>query len=104
MGAELRAAIYEKRVPAQVITEWYPYLTAHSRFFYRKVRQLERNMHTMQHLKFLNNTGQFNYYKHRRDWIEQYNTNLQRYVSNRRAISARRKKEEAREQRGMAQT
>lgn len=66
MGAELRAAIYEKRVPAQVITEWYPYLTAHSRFFYRKVRQLERNMHTMQHLKFLNNTGQFNYYKHRR--------------------------------------
>ncbi|KAK1444169.1 hypothetical protein BgAZ_100750 [Babesia gibsoni] len=36
MGAELRAAIYEKRVPAQTITEWYPYLTAHSRFFYRK--------------------------------------------------------------------
>ncbi|CDR97820.1 hypothetical protein BBBOND_0403080 [Babesia bigemina] len=54
MGAEMRAALYEKRVPAQTITEWYPYLTAHTRFFFRR------------QLKWMNDTGQFNYYKHRR--------------------------------------
>ncbi|GBE62113.1 50S ribosomal protein [Babesia ovata] len=77
MGAEMRAALYEKRVPAQTVTEWYPYLTAHTRFFFRR------------QLKWMNDTGQFNYYKHRRDWIEQYNSNL------------RRKIQEARDERGM---
>ncbi|AFZ80511.1 hypothetical protein BEWA_033660 [Theileria equi strain WA] len=66
MGVEMRNAIYDKRVPPQTITEWYPYLTAHTRFFYRK------------YLKWLNRTGKFDYYQHRRNWIDQYNTNLQR--------------------------
>ncbi|EDO05684.2 Ribosomal protein L22p/L17e family protein [Babesia bovis T2Bo] len=79
MGAEMRAAIYEKRVPTQTVVEWYPYLTAHSRFFFRK------------ELKWLDKTGQFNYYKHRREWIDRYNANM------------RRKTDEMRRERGIIQ-
>ncbi|KAK2197093.1 bifunctional Ribosomal protein L22-L17 superfamily/Ribosomal protein L22-L17 [Babesia duncani] len=68
MGAEMRNAINQKLVSPQIITEWYPYLTAHSRFYYRK------------YLKWLNDNGKFDYYRHRRNWIQQYATNLQGFV------------------------
>ncbi|UKJ87660.2 hypothetical protein MACJ_000098 [Theileria orientalis] len=64
MSSEMRNAIYDKRVNSQNIAAWFPYLTAHSRFIFRK------------NLRFLNKIGKFDYYSHRKDWINQYNENL----------------------------
>lgn len=66
MSAELRNAVYDRRVDAQAAAKWFPYLTAHSRFLFRK------------DLRYLNKIGQFDYYKHRSNWINEYKDNLNR--------------------------
>ncbi|XP_954602.1 uncharacterized protein TA18910 [Theileria annulata] len=37
MSSELRNAVYDKRVDSKIVTKWFPYLTSHSRFLFRKV-------------------------------------------------------------------
>jgi len=77
MACDMRLALHEHRVSQDMIKDWAPYLTAHSRFFHRK------------ELKWLDSTRQFDYYEARREWIQRYQANLLRASS------------EAREARGL---
>eukprot|EP00386_Alphamonas_edax_P001752 GDKI01005252.1.p1 GENE.GDKI01005252.1~~GDKI01005252.1.p1 ORF type:complete len:315 (-),score=60.11 GDKI01005252.1:333-1277(-) len=63
---DMRVALHEKRVGPEAIREWWPYLTASTRFKHRK------------NLKWLDCTRQFDYYSTRRDWITRYQANLLR--------------------------
>jgi len=66
ISSDMRLALHDSRVSAQMAKEWAPYLNAHSRFFHRK------------ELKWLDSTRQFDYYQARREWIQRYQANLLR--------------------------
>lgn len=69
---DMRQALREKRVPAEMQREWAPYLTANSRFRHRK------------ELMRLNGIGKFDYYAARKKWIEDYKLNIIRLRDARR--------------------
>lgn len=77
LASDMRLALHERRVSQQMVKEWSPYLSSHSRLFHRK------------ELKWLDSTRQFDYYQERREWIHRYRANLLRASS------------EAREARGL---
>ncbi|SOV14721.1 50S ribosomal protein L22, mitochondrial, putative [Plasmodium sp. gorilla clade G2] len=62
----MRLFLKQKRINTNNIIEWYPYICANSRYFFR------------QKLNYLNNIYQFNYYKSRHMWIKNYFSNIER--------------------------
>ncbi|CAK9026991.1 Hypothetical protein (Fragment) [Durusdinium trenchii] len=78
LSGDMRLALAQKRVSPQMQREWAPYLCSRSRFWHR------------QELKWLDSTRQFDYYKARQEFIDQYKANLLREST------------EAREARGLA--
>jgi len=77
IAGDMRLALHQGRVSRQMQKEWAPYLCANSRLFHRK------------ELKWLDSTRQFNYYEARAEWIQRYQANQARAVT------------EAREARGL---
>jgi hypothetical protein len=63
---DMRQAIREGRVPAETARSWAPYLTSNSRYIHRK------------EIRRLHACGDFDYYKSRKNWINDYQLNLQR--------------------------
>lgn len=66
LSHNMRLYLNQKRIDMNTLIEWYPYICANSRYYFR------------QHLKYLNNIYQFDYYKSRGQWIEQYFNNIDR--------------------------
>lgn len=77
LSADMRLAIYDKKVSRQMLKEWAPYICAQSKWGHRR------------QLKWLDGTRQFDYYKVRQEWINNYRANLLRQTT------------EAREARGL---
>ena len=63
---DMRQALRDKRVPAEMERKWAPYLTAASRYLHRK------------EIRRLHASGQFDYYAERQKWISEYRLNMDR--------------------------
>ena len=63
---DMRQALRDQRVAPETARLWAPYLTSNSRYRHR------------QELRRLNSIGQFDYYKERQRWINEYQSNIHR--------------------------
>ncbi|SBS82763.1 50S ribosomal protein L22, mitochondrial, putative [Plasmodium ovale] len=66
LSHNMRIYLKENRISKDNLIEWYPYICANSRYYFREK------------LRYLNNIYQFNYYKSRNKWIQNYFNNVER--------------------------
>ncbi|KAI4838804.1 50S ribosomal protein L22 [Plasmodium brasilianum] len=66
LSHNMRLYLHQDRINKDTLIEWYPYICAHSRYYFREK------------LRYLNNIYQFNYYKSRHKWIQNYFNNIDR--------------------------
>ncbi|KEG03410.1 50S ribosomal protein L22, mitochondrial, putative [Plasmodium vinckei vinckei] len=66
LSHNMRLYLNQDRINKDNLIEWYPYICANSRYYFREK------------LRYLNNIYQFNYYKSRNNWIENYFKNIDR--------------------------
>ncbi|VWU50999.1 50S ribosomal protein L22, mitochondrial, putative [Hepatocystis sp. ex Piliocolobus tephrosceles] len=66
LSHNMRLHLTQQRINKNNLIEWYPYICANSRYYFREK------------LRFLNNIYQFNYYKSRNSWIQNYYNNINR--------------------------
>ncbi|CAD2098074.1 50S ribosomal protein L22, mitochondrial, putative [Plasmodium vinckei brucechwatti] len=66
LSHNMRLYLNQNRINKDNLIEWYPYICANSRYYFREK------------LRYLNNIYQFNYYKSRNNWIQNYFRNIDR--------------------------
>ncbi|KJP86017.1 hypothetical protein AK88_04348 [Plasmodium fragile] len=66
LSHNMRLYFHQDRINMENLIQWYPYICANSRYYFREK------------LRYLNNTYQFDYYKSRRAWIKNYFSNVER--------------------------
>ncbi|CRG99661.1 50S ribosomal protein L22, mitochondrial, putative [Plasmodium relictum] len=66
LSHNMRLYLNQNRINKNTLIEWYPYICANSRYYFREK------------LRYLNNMYQFDYYKSRRKWIQNYFNNIER--------------------------
>ncbi|CAD2098064.1 50S ribosomal protein L22, mitochondrial, putative [Plasmodium vinckei lentum] len=66
LSHNMRLYFNQNRINKDNLIEWYPYICANSRYYFREK------------LRYLNNIYQFNYYKSRNNWIQNYFRNIDR--------------------------
>ncbi|CXI74344.1 50S ribosomal protein L22, mitochondrial, putative [Plasmodium berghei] len=66
LSHNMRLYLNQNRINKDNLIEWYPYICGNSRYYFREK------------LRYLNNIYQFNYYKSRNNWIQNYFRNIDR--------------------------
>ncbi|SCN61846.1 50S ribosomal protein L22, mitochondrial, putative [Plasmodium chabaudi adami] len=66
LSHNMRLYLNQNRINKDNLIEWYPYICANSRYYFREK------------LRYLNNIYQFNYYQSRNSWIQNYFRNIDR--------------------------
>lgn len=66
LSNDMRVALHERRVGPEAVREWWPYLSAHTRYYHH---------HDM---KRLDGDREFNYYEERANFLRKYTANVRR--------------------------